>query len=65
VGGEPTERDAGGNTYKARELKDGTRCLVPKNYFSERELAGLFEDSSATVEDVHYGKNRCHASCRV
>lgn len=35
------ERDAAGNTYQRRELRDGTRHLVLKNFPSEAELAAL------------------------
>jgi demethylmenaquinone methyltransferase/2-methoxy-6-polyprenyl-1,4-benzoquinol methylase len=40
------ERDAAGNTYQWRELRDGTRHRVLKNFPTETELAALVAPSA-------------------
>jgi SAM-dependent methyltransferase len=42
VGGQLTDPDANGDTFKLRRLADGSRHRVLKNYFSEEELRALF-----------------------
>ncbi|WP_407570642.1 class I SAM-dependent methyltransferase [Deinococcus altitudinis] len=41
VGGELSEADSGGDTFKTRRLADGTVHRVLKNYFSAAEITGL------------------------
>ena len=58
VGGELVKKDADGNTYKLRELKDGTKHLILKNYFSKDELVEIFESCKAKINpaDIFYGE---------
>jgi len=42
-GGELTGPDARGDTFKVRTLRDGSRHRILKNYFSDEDLAALFD----------------------
>ena len=42
IGGELVKKEGDENTYKLRRLKDGSKNLVLKNYFSTNELVEIF-----------------------
>jgi len=64
VGGELLTQIGDENTYKVRKLKDGSKHLILKNYFSMDELTGLLGDHAPKirVEDVHFGKCYWHVA---
>lgn len=58
VGGELVRKEGEEDTYKLRELKDGSTHLVLKNYYSRKELLSAFGSYGVEVkpEDVFYGE---------
>jgi SAM-dependent methyltransferase len=50
VGGELVTRTECEDSFKLRELSDGSRHEVIKNYYSEGQLRGLFEPVSSQLE---------------
>jgi SAM-dependent methyltransferase len=42
IGGEFVKKEGDVNTYKRRQLRDGSEYLILKNYFSVDELTGIF-----------------------
>jgi ubiquinone/menaquinone biosynthesis C-methylase UbiE len=55
VGGELVTFPDRDDTFKRRELGDGSEHLVLKNYYSEQELETLFRARSSSLE-IHMGK---------
>ena len=64
VGGELLPADGSGDTYKLRRLADGGRHRVLKNYFSERELAGLLAPGTSDLA-IRMGSHFWSARYRV
>ena len=67
VGGELVMKEGDANSYKLRELKDGTKHLVLKNYFSKNELTRVLESGQvrAKVEEIFFGKSYWFVSYSV
>jgi ubiquinone/menaquinone biosynthesis C-methylase UbiE len=55
IGGELNKKENDENTYKIRDLKDGTRYQIVKNYYSEDELDTIFQKYSSEIK-IHFGK---------
>jgi len=63
LGGELVSNGSDENTYKVRRLRDGSRHLVLKNYYSEAELSAIFGATAAVDSgslEVFYGKRYWH-----
>lgn len=58
IGGKLVRKSKEQNTYKLRQLKDGSEALVLKNYYTVNELLEIFRkyDPSITSKNVFYGK---------
>jgi hypothetical protein len=57
VGGQLVQIEGDDNTYKLRTLKDGSRHLVLKNYYSIEEVVEIFRRHAEFSEDnVFYGR---------
>jgi ubiquinone/menaquinone biosynthesis C-methylase UbiE len=58
VGGEFITKANDENTYKLRTLKDGSKELILKNYYTPEQLVSIFSkfDPSFFSKDVFYGK---------
>ena len=67
LGGELIRKDGDMNTYKMRELKDGTKHLVVKNYFSKDNLMDIVQGprSRGNIEEIHIGKNYWFVAYRI
>jgi SAM-dependent methyltransferase len=57
LGGKLVTREGDENTYKLRSLKDGSECLILKNYFAVDELTAIFKKYATKFgrENVFYG----------
>jgi ubiquinone/menaquinone biosynthesis C-methylase UbiE len=57
LGGNLVTKEDDENTYKLRALKDGSECLILKNYFSVDELIEIFSRYARKFgrENVFYG----------
>jgi ubiquinone/menaquinone biosynthesis C-methylase UbiE len=57
LGGKLVTKEDDENTYKLRTLKDGSECLILKNYFSVDELIEIFSRYARKFgrENVFYG----------
>ncbi|MBI2138322.1 hypothetical protein HYU13_01935 [Candidatus Woesearchaeota archaeon] len=58
VGGRLIRPNGGENTYKTRILRDGKEYKILKNYFSKKELFGIFKNFSEnfTENRIFYGE---------
>lgn len=58
IGGELVTKKDDINTYKLRKLKDNTKQLILKNYYSKNDLVDIFSKyaSSFSKENIFYGK---------
>jgi SAM-dependent methyltransferase len=57
LGGELISKDDDENTYKLRTLKDGSRFVIVKNYFTLEELVDIFSLHAPgfSEDNVYYG----------
>jgi ubiquinone/menaquinone biosynthesis C-methylase UbiE len=64
VGGEFVSSGGSADTCKVRELKDGSKHCVIKNYYDERELRSVLAGHSTNLE-THFGKAHWWVRYRV
>jgi SAM-dependent methyltransferase len=64
VGGDLTDPDANGDTFKLRRLADGSRHRVLKNYFTDEELRAMLLPFAQDLV-LHRGANFWSASYRL
>jgi SAM-dependent methyltransferase len=64
LGGELAAPDANGDTFKQRNLSDGSRHRVLKNYFTDEELRALLEPHGEDLV-LHRGHNFWSAAYRL
>jgi ubiquinone/menaquinone biosynthesis C-methylase UbiE len=55
IGGKLLKKESTEDTYKLRELSDGTRYEIIKNYFDKNELINIFESRAEDLK-IHIGK---------
>jgi SAM-dependent methyltransferase len=64
LGGELVRPEESEDTFKLRELPDGSQHLVLKNYYNSEELRNIFVPEGAEL-DIHVGKCYWWVSYRV